>query len=103
MRRGVYSRVNGYTVAFCEAIMIMLPISIISYLPKLFFGSLLVLISTDLMMEWLVAAHSKMAPTEFGVCLLTFVAIQMTGIEVGKLLRCDVRCYVLLRSCRVVV
>lgn len=84
MRRGVYSRVNGYTVALCEALMIMIPISIISYLPKMFFGALLVLISTDLMMEWLVAARHKMAPIEFGVCLLTFAAIQATGIEVGK-------------------
>ena len=85
MRRGVYSRVNGYTVVLCEGLMILLPISVISYLPKLFFGSLLVLISTDLMMEWLVAARLKMAPTEFAVCLLTFFAIQATGIEIGKI------------------
>lgn len=84
MRRGVYSRISGYTVALCEGLMILLPFSIISYLPKLFFGSLLVLISVDLMSEWLVAARKKMAPMEFAVCLLTFFAIQATGIEIGK-------------------
>jgi SulP family sulfate permease len=93
MRRGVYTRLNGYVVVLCEGLMIMLPISIISYLPKLFFGSLLVLISTDLMCEWLWAARHKMAPMEFAVCLLTFVAIQATGIEVGKLsFHCSLVC-----------
>lgn len=84
MRRGVYSRVNGYTVAVCELLLILAPISVISYLPKMFFGSLLVLISTDLMFEWLVAAREKMADMEYLVCLLTFAAIQATGIEVGE-------------------
>jgi hypothetical protein len=85
MRRGVYSRINGYMIVLCEALMILVPISILSYLPKLFFGSLLVLISTDLMMEWLVAARKKMAWMEYVVCLLTFLAIQAYGIEVGKI------------------
>lgn len=84
MRRGVYSRINGYTVAICEGLLILAPLSVLSYLPKMFFGSLLVLISTDLMFEWLVAAREKMADMEYAVCILTFVAIQATGIEVGK-------------------
>jgi SulP family sulfate permease len=54
MRRGVATRVCGYTVAACELAVILLPVSITSYLPKLFFGSLLVLISVDLLFEWLV-------------------------------------------------
>lgn len=55
MRRGVYSRICGYTVVVCEAVMILLPISIMSYLPKMFFGALLTLIAVDLMVEWLVS------------------------------------------------
>ena len=54
MRRGVSTRICGYTVAVCELAVILLPISITSYVPKMFFGSLLVLISIDLLIEWLV-------------------------------------------------
>ena len=49
MRRGVSTRICGYTVAVCELAVILLPISITSYVPKMFFGSLLVLISIDLL------------------------------------------------------
>ena len=41
MRRGVHTRFCGYTVVACELAMILLPVSIMSYLPKLFFGALL--------------------------------------------------------------
>ncbi len=97
MRRGVYSRINGYTVVLCEALLILTPISVISYLPKMFFGSLLVMIASDLLMEWLVAARHKMAMMEYVVCLLTFVAIQGMGIEIGKY--CFVLCMVLCVAC----
>jgi SulP family sulfate permease len=62
MRRGVSTRICGYTVAVCELAVILLPISITSYVPKLFFGSLLVLIAIDLLNEWLVdlSYHSSM-------------------------------------------
>jgi len=77
-------------VVLCEALLILTPISVISYLPKMFFGSLLVMIASDLLMEWLVAARHKMAMMEYVVCLLTFVAIQGTGIEIGKYCLCIV-------------
>jgi predicted membrane protein len=49
----------------------------------MFFGSMLVLISTDLMWEWLVMAAAKMMGTEYAVCIATFVAIMIMGIETG--------------------
>jgi hypothetical protein len=49
----------------------------------MFFGSLLVLIATDLMWEWLLMARKKMLGAEYLVCLGTFLAIHATGIEVG--------------------
>lgn len=54
MRRNVQSRVCGYTIFFIEIAVLLMPFSITSFVPKLFFGSLLVLISCDLMWEWLV-------------------------------------------------
>ena len=56
MRRGVSTRICGYTVAICELAVIVLPVSITSFVPKLFFGSLLVLIAIDLLIEWLVSS-----------------------------------------------
>lgn len=68
MRRGVQSRLCGYTVAILELIVIMLPVSITSYVPKLFFGSLLVFIAVDLMYEWLVSNIDRL----FYHCIIDF-------------------------------
>ena len=55
MRRNINNRICGYLIVLLELIVVFLPISITSYLPKFFFGSLLILIATDLMYEWLVS------------------------------------------------
>ena len=53
LRRGVTddTRVCGWTVVVLELLVVISPVSVTSYLPKMFFGSLLVLIATDLMWE----------------------------------------------------
>ena len=109
MRRGVESRVCGYTIVLCELAVMMLPVAITSFIPKFFFGSLLVFIAVDLMLEWLVRtawlcglssvnglcigrggcgvqvmARKKMMMAEYVVCLFTFVIIQYAGIELGE-------------------
>jgi hypothetical protein len=84
MRRGVSSTVNGYIIAVGEILVVLLPVSLTSYIPKMFFGSLLVLIAADLMFEWLIAARDKMMLSEYLVCLFTFIAIQSTNIEFGE-------------------
>jgi MFS superfamily sulfate permease-like transporter/CRP-like cAMP-binding protein len=86
MKRGIRSRLCGYIIAFIEILVILLPFSITSYIPKMFFGCLLILISIDLMYEWLVEAKHKMMSLEYSVCLSTFIVIQLTGIEVGMAL-----------------
>ncbi|CAN0339437.1 unnamed protein product [Ectocarpus fasciculatus] len=59
------------------------PASVISYLPRCFFGSLLILIAVDLMVEWLWQARLRMMPAEYLVCLATFCSIQAWGVEKG--------------------
>lgn len=54
MRSGINSRVCGYTIVICELLVLVIPISVTSFIPKFLFGSLLVFISVDLMHEWLV-------------------------------------------------
>ena len=82
-RRGVTSRVNGWAVILSELVIIILPISITSYIPKAFFGSLLVLIACELMFEWLVLARAKMTDLEYGVCISTFGLILTLGVQSG--------------------
>ena len=45
---------------------------------------MLVLISVDLMWEWLVVASGKMMAMEYATCLATFIFIMVAGIETGK-------------------
>jgi len=42
------------TIVFLEMVVVVAPVSVPSYVPKMFFGSLLVLIAVDLMHEWLI-------------------------------------------------
>ena len=56
MRRGISTKLCGIVVALSELIIIVLPIPITCYIPKMFFGSILIMISIDLMIEWLVSA-----------------------------------------------
>ena len=59
MRRGVTTRAAGITIVLVEVLVILIPVSVTSYLPKLVFGSLLVLIAVDLVVEWLVSRRLR--------------------------------------------
>ena len=98
MRRGVSSRVNGFVIVALQILVILVPVPVTSYIPKAFFGSLLVLIAADLMTEWLLLARGKMADPEYLVCLATFCAILFTGVEVGMLIGilCAMVCFVVM-------
>ena len=54
MRRDVQTRICGIVAALLELAVVLLPTPVTCYVPKFIFGSLLVLISADLLMEWLV-------------------------------------------------
>lgn len=58
---GVDTRLAGVTTCIIVIAAAASPVSIISYLPRAFFGSLLVLISIDLMVEWLWQARLRYA------------------------------------------
>lgn len=85
MRAGITSRTSGYTLALFELISIILPFSILAYVPNFFFGSLLIMICVDLMYEWLWDVRGKVTPASYAVVLCTFVLIQMNGVEYGIL------------------
>lgn len=83
LRSGVRDRYAGFTVALVEGIIVVLPFPIIAYIPRLFFGSLLVMICTDLMNEWLFEVRHKVTKAQYSVALLTFLLIMFTGVEWG--------------------
>ncbi len=83
LRAGVRSELMGYTIAFGEAITVVVPISIISYVPNFVFGSLLVMICVDLMVEWLWDVRQKLTQAEYVVALFTFASIQLSSVEYG--------------------
>ena len=84
-RRGITSRWSGWVIVIAELFVILLPIPVTSYLPKAFFGSLLILIACELMMEWLIHSRSKMTDAEYSVCIITFLSIIFLGVEIGML------------------
>lgn len=85
LRAGITSRLSGYTIAVFEIVLVILPISILSYIPNFIFGSLLVMICVDLVVEWLWDVRKKVSSVEYVVALSTFLLIQFLGIEYGIL------------------
>ena len=85
LRAGIRSRLSGYFLALSEAIVIVLPVNILSYVPLFFFGSLLVMICVDLIVEWLWEVRLKMTHAEYGVAVGTFALIMALGVEWGIL------------------
>jgi hypothetical protein len=49
----------GLVVMLLELLLFALPVSIVAFVPKLFFGAVLTFISLDLLLDWLWAARSK--------------------------------------------
>jgi SulP family sulfate permease len=86
MKRNVRTRVCGWVIGCFELVLILLPFSVTSYIPKLFFGSFLTLIAVDLMFEWLVMVRSKVTDGEYAVCIMTFVTTHLVGVEGGLVL-----------------
>ena len=86
LRAGITSRAAGYVLAAAQAVFFALPFPIMAYIPNFFFGSLLSMICVDLLYEWLWDVRHKVTPVEYMVCLVTFAAIQVVGVEFGILL-----------------
>jgi len=83
LRAGIRSRLCGYVVAIMAAITVVMPFSILDFVPNFIFASLLIMICVDLMIEWLWDVRKKLGKIEYSVTLLTFSAIQVGGVEYG--------------------
>ena len=83
LRAGIRSRLAGYVTAIIQAITIVMPISILAFVPNFIFASLLIMICVDLMIEWLWDVRKKLTTSEYSVALMTFTLIQALGVEYG--------------------
>lgn len=83
LRAGIRSRLCGYVIAIMAAITVVMPFSILDFVPNFIFASLLIMICVDLMIEWLWDVRKKLGKIEYSVTLLTFSAIQAAGVEYG--------------------
>eukprot|EP00037_Helgoeca_nana_P017787 m.169060 g.169060 ORF g.169060 m.169060 type:complete len:1024 (-) comp24150_c0_seq1:110-3181(-) len=84
MRSGTQSRVTGFTLVLFGLMSFMLPISLLEYIPKFFFGAVLTFIAVDLIIEYLVHSHRIVVFSEYAIIWGTFIAIVVTNnLEIG--------------------
>ncbi|RHY30459.1 hypothetical protein DYB32_004305 [Aphanomyces invadans] len=86
MKSGVDSRLTGLLIFALEVALVASPVSIIAYVPKLFFGSLQTLIAIDLIMEWMVHARHSMFLGEYAILWCTFIIMNVWNLEAGIVL-----------------
>jgi MFS superfamily sulfate permease-like transporter len=101
LRSGIKSRVAGFSLAMCQLLVIVTPVPLLSFVPNCFYGSLLGMISLDLMIEWLWDFRAKVTTAEYAIGLSTFGMIQWFGVEYGIL--AGVGIYVLCRQLNIPV
>ncbi|EDQ92088.1 uncharacterized protein MONBRDRAFT_22902 [Monosiga brevicollis MX1] len=88
MRANVNSRMVGALVIALEVAIFMVPVSILAFVPKFFFGSVLTFIALELMFSWLILSFKLVHVSEYIIIWLTFIAILMTNLEIGMGVGC---------------
>lgn len=84
-RTNTNSKLVGLSLMFFEGLVVVLPISIISYMPLYFFGSVMIFVGIDLMLTWLVHVYFKVLFREYVVLMLSFISINCFGPQGGIL------------------
>jgi SulP family sulfate permease len=85
-RTGTNSRWIGVFVAVSEIAVILSTVNVLQVVPLFFLGSTLIFIGIDLMYEWLFEVRHKILLSEYFVLILTFISIQLLGINFGIVL-----------------
>lgn len=83
LRMGVSTPVMGTIIALAELFVFVLPINVLAYIPKFYFGALVIWIGYDIAKDWLFIAAKKVSPIEFVLIILTFAAVTAFGLEAG--------------------
>lgn len=83
LRMGVSRPIMGAVIAVAELVVFALPMNVLAYIPKFYFGALVIWIGYDIAKDWLFIAAKKVSPIEFALLIFTFVAVTAFGLEVG--------------------
>lgn len=84
-RTGCHSRYVGMLIAAAYLAVCVSTINILQIAPLFFLGATLIFIGYDLLWEWLIDIRGKIFLMEYVVLLVTFVAIQIIGMDFGIL------------------
>ena len=82
-RTGVHSRWIGALIMIVFFYIVVSEVNVLEIAPLFFLGSTLIFIGYDLLYEWLWEIRHQVFLTEYGVVVLTFLAIQVVGIDAG--------------------
>eukprot|EP00911_Craspedida_sp_UC1_P000094 UC1_evm1s78 len=85
MRARVESRWVGAIITVLGLAMFMAPVSLLHYVPRFFFGAVLIFIAIDLMVDWLWHARKLVHTVEYLLIWGTFIAINALDLELGML------------------
>jgi sulfate permease, SulP family len=90
LRTGCTHRLNGLTVVGAEAILFLLPFSVIQTLPNFYYGALMLVFGLEIALDWLVFSKAKFAASEYALTLSVFALImiaaswfEVSGLEIG--------------------
>jgi len=84
-RTGCHSRVVGVMIMGFYLLVCISTINILQIAPLFFLGATLIFIGYDLLWEWLIDIREKIYLMEYVILLITFVAIQIIGMDFGIL------------------
>ena len=82
-RTGVHSRWIGALIMLVFLYIVLSTVNVLQIAPLFFLGSTLIFIGYDLLFEWLWEIRHQVFITEYGIVILTFLAIQFVGIDAG--------------------
>lgn len=82
-RTGVHSRWIGVLIMFVFLYIVVSEVNMLQIAPLFFLGSTLIFIGYDLLFEWLWEIRHQVFITEYAIVILTFLAIQLVGIDAG--------------------
>lgn len=82
-RTGCHSRYIGVFIMVAYLIVCVSTVNLLQIAPLFFLGATLIFIGYDLLWEWLIDIRVKVFFMEYMILLVTFVAIQIVGMDFG--------------------
>ena len=83
LRNEVTTRAASLVVVLVEVVIFLFPVDLLGFLPRFFFGCVLLFVAVDMLLDWLVIAYFKVDFKEYVIIVLTFLAINFTSLVTG--------------------